>query len=124
MVKDIPHDSDWGGVNLLLHYFYDNRGFYRKALKVEGQNSFSEHLSDICYPVLSERLQVIMNTDEVSEFQVGFFADGIICGIKRWLTSPECLPPDVFIEQIKSCVYMAARHICYDLDGAPRDNKI
>lgn len=118
VAKAIPQNSDWGGVRLLLHYFYENRAFYRKALKIEGQNSFSEHLGEICYPVLSERLQVIMNTSEVSEFQVGFFADGIICGIKRWLTAPECLPPEEFIEQIKSCIHMAARHICSHLEDA------
>ena len=122
VAKDIPHDSDWDGVRLLIHYFYENRAFYRKALKVEGQNSFSEHLGEICYPVLSERLQVIMKTNAVSEFQVGFFADGIICGIKRWLTASECMPPEVFIEQIQSCIHMAARQICSELDAAEGKN--
>ena len=30
----------------VCNYFYENRNFYRKALKIEGQNSFSEHFRE------------------------------------------------------------------------------
>ena len=123
VAKDIPHNSNWEGVKLLIDYFYENRSFYKKALKVEGQNSFSDHLSEICYPVLFERLQYVMKTPNVTEFQVGFFVDGIICGIKRWITSPECITPDEFLEQIASCIYMAAKQICVDIDELKRSNQ-
>ena len=90
--------------------------FYKKVLRIEGQNSFSDHFKELCYPVLVERMKKIFKTAAVSDFQVSFMVDGIISALKRWLTSPECMPPEEFIEQIQSCVRMTAIHIYENLD--------
>lgn len=33
----------WELIEVVCNYFYENRSFYRKALRVKGQNSFSEN---------------------------------------------------------------------------------
>ena len=37
----------WDSVLHLCDYFYENKDFYRKVMKVEDQNSFSNHFRDI-----------------------------------------------------------------------------
>ena len=111
-----PEIAPWESIERVVEYFYENRSFYKKVLRIEGQNSFSDHFKELCYPVLVERMKKIFKTAAVSDFQVSFMVDGIISALKRWLTSPECMPPEEFIEQIQSCVRMTAIHIYENLD--------
>ncbi|MBQ8403821.1 MAG: TetR/AcrR family transcriptional regulator C-terminal domain-containing protein, partial [Clostridia bacterium] len=111
-----PGSASWESVANVVEYFYENRAFYRKVLRIEGQNSFSDHFRELSYPVLVERLNKIFKTSDVSDFQVSFIVDGLICALKRWLTSADCMPPEEFIEQIKSCVRFTAIHVYENLD--------
>ena len=36
----------WDFLTELCSFFYENRSFYRRALRIEGQNSFLEHFKD------------------------------------------------------------------------------
>ncbi len=94
----------------LVFYFYNNRSFYRKLLKHEGQNSFAEHFSEIIHPVLVNRLQAIVGANKSIAFYVNFFSGGIVCALKRWLTDPNCESPETFISEIESCVYLLSKH--------------
>ena len=44
----------WDSVLHLCDYFYKNKDFYRKVMKVEDQNSFANHFRDIVGPVMAE----------------------------------------------------------------------
>ena len=103
--------SPWEGIERVVEYFYENRSFYKKVLRIEGQNSFSDHFRDLCSPVLTERMKKVFKTSEVTDFQVNFIVDGIICALKRWLVGSECMPPKEFIEQLQSCIKLSAIHI-------------
>lgn len=61
----------------VCHYFYDNRNFYRKALKIEGQNSFSENFREYITPLLKLRLTYLFG-DSDDEFTLNFFTDAIV----------------------------------------------
>lgn len=39
----------WDLMLSLCYYLYENRKFYRKALAIDGQNSFHSHLYEILY---------------------------------------------------------------------------
>ena len=41
----------WDSVLHLCDYFYENKDFYRKVMKVEDQNSFINHFRDIVSPL-------------------------------------------------------------------------
>ena len=110
------HMSSWDAIEALTYYFYENRSFYRKVLKYEGQNSFSEHLSRRFADLLSERLKDIPEPHEIKELQIMFISDGVICGLKRWLMSAECPPPRDFIGELKPCVYQMSKHICETIE--------
>ena len=50
----------WDSVLHVCVYFYENRSFYRKILKVEDQNSFQNHFREIVSPLLEEDIKEIL----------------------------------------------------------------
>lgn len=91
----------------VCNYFYENRNFYRKALKVQGQNSFSEHFGEYIKPFLKIRLAYLIGDCE-DEFSLNFFTDAIVCAIERWLLDKNCMPSDEFITKMLRLVYKGA----------------
>lgn len=92
----------------VCYYFYKNRNFYRKALKVEGQNSFSEHFREFVMPVIKIRISHFLDENDVGEFELNFFTDAVTCAIERWLTDKNCLPPDEFVDKLLNLVQRCA----------------
>ncbi|MGN0628897.1 MAG: TetR/AcrR family transcriptional regulator C-terminal domain-containing protein [Oscillospiraceae bacterium] len=92
----------------LCEYFYENRTFYRKAIKVEGQNSFIEHYREILYALLYSRLSEMTKEENVGEFQMNFFCDAGVMTFQRWLLEPDCMKPDEFLEQLRKCLQCLA----------------
>ena len=50
----------WNSVLHLCNYFYENKDFYRKAMKVEDQNSFINHFRDLVSPLMAEDIREIV----------------------------------------------------------------
>ncbi|MCC8182978.1 MAG: dihydroxyacetone kinase transcriptional activator DhaS [Clostridiales bacterium] len=96
----------------LCNYFYHNRDFYRKALQIKGQNSFSDHFRELMFPFLSEILKPLISvhaSDDdpgLLEFQVHFCSDALIATLERWLLDREPAPPELFLRRLKSCLLM------------------
>jgi len=86
------------------HYLYDNREFYRKALKIQGQNSFSEHFREYIMPIIRLRMSNLLGSD-VDDFELKFFTDAMVCTIERWLLEKDCMPPDLFLNKLLSLVF-------------------
>lgn len=98
----------WELMRCLCYYLYENRKFYRKALTIEGQNSFHAHLCDILYEKFYIELKAILNEDtygmSLDKIQVQFIADGVMCALERWLLSHNNMTADDFIETLRSLV--------------------
>lgn len=88
----------------VCNYFYENRDFYRKALKIQGQNSFSEHFREYIMPLLKIRLAYLIEDSE-DDFALNFFTDAIVCTMERWLLDKNCMPPDEFVSKLLHLVY-------------------
>ena len=56
VVRHKEYESGWGLLDELCEYFYENRDFYRKTFKVDGQNSFSDYFHAISMSILTEEL--------------------------------------------------------------------
>lgn len=102
------YDSSWAHLDDVCQYFYRNRDFYRKALMIQGQNSFSEHFREMVRPVFSEGLRDILGESKVLEFHINFFTDAFLCTLERWILDKNCVPPEKFIALLQSCVRIAA----------------
>ena len=105
------YESVWNAIEDLLKYFYKNLNFYRKILFHEGQNSFFLYFNELIYSVFVQQLQTILRNPSVKESHVNFIADGMVCMLKRWLSSSYCVPPNVFIEEMKSGAKIMATYI-------------
>ena len=90
---------------LMCTYFYDNRNFYRKAFEVKGQNSFCEHFYELLYTAFQAHLHEILGKANTSEFQVNFFADAIAMTVQRWIMDENCMTPEEFQKQLKTCIH-------------------
>ena len=111
-----PLDERWEETERACSYFYENRTFYRNALKITGQNSFSEHLRAFCFPILKLRIENAFGTDAADDFNVDFFTDACLCAIMRWLADKDCMPPDEFVGRLKKLIYGGAAAIYQGLD--------
>lgn len=102
------YTEKWDGIEDLFRYLYENKCFYKKALKIDDHNSFTNHLKSIMQPLIKMRLDEVMGSKGVTKFQLNFYTDAFIFTISRWLLDPNLLPYDEFLEELKSCIYMTA----------------
>ena len=111
IVHDKVYEDVWEAMTVMSNYFYENRNFYRKALCITGQNSFSEHFQSLLFPVIQSRLRDILNEKEVMEFQVTFIVDAIVMAFQRWIVDNGTISPEKFVNQLKlSIKYIAIRY--------------
>ncbi|MGI5977212.1 MAG: TetR/AcrR family transcriptional regulator C-terminal domain-containing protein [Candidatus Limivicinus sp.] len=112
-------EEGFNKISSLCYYFYENRVFYYRALSVEGQNSFSEYFHDLSFSAIAMRLSELFPSEELSDFQINFYADAIVSAIKRWILARNCMPPEEFISQIKECLCFLAER--YSELGSPEE---
>lgn len=95
--------SAWQFFVEMCRYLDSERRFYCHALKITGQNSFSEHFVELMQPVITERLREIFGAN-VSKYYAQFFSDAFTVAIKRWLTEMPELDAEAFIELVQSII--------------------
>ena len=103
-VQETLHGESWEVVLAISKLLYNNRAFYRKALKIQGQNSFSEHFHEMLFSVISTRFDELMNIGKGHEFQTRFFADALVMAFKKWIIEDPDMKPEVFLEEIRGCL--------------------
>ena len=109
--------TGWDFLNELCNYLYINKDFYRKALKIEGQNSFKEHFRELLQSVIAEQLKGILNNTEIQDFHINFFTDGFVSAIGRWIADKECANPREFLSLLKSCINQTAIKVYNEIDA-------
>ena len=91
----------------ICHYFYENKDFYRKALKIQGQNSFSEHFREYIMPLIKSRFFELFGDSE-DDFELNFFTDAVVCAMERWLLEKDCMPQDEFVDRLFQLICQGA----------------
>ena len=99
----------WVMLSALCDYFYDNRDFYRRALRVTGQNSFLEHYREMLAPILRGMLENVLDDSEYMEFHIAFYQDALSGALERWLSAPDCVSSAEFVRMVASCFHSFAR---------------
>lgn len=100
-IANISFEDRWNGIVVVCNYFYENRNFYRKILKVAGQNSFSEHFRDFMHPILQNRIESIIGKNDIPGMVYDFIVDGIECAFERWLLDKQCITAEEFVCNLK-----------------------
>jgi len=111
----------WDFLEKACRYFYENRGFYQKALQIKGQNSFSDHFTDYIQPILKSKLPNLIGNEQVDEFEIDFFTDVCLCAMKRWLLAQNCIPPEQFVPRLQRLVQNSAAAICQEIGQKTND---
>lgn len=70
----ICYKEHWIFIEKICGYFYKNHLFYRKAMQIKGQNSFSDHFREYVRPFIEERISHLFEGEKVDEFTLDFFA--------------------------------------------------
>ena len=110
----------WTVLAVLCDYFYDNRDFYRRALRVTGQNSFLEHYREMLAPILRGVLESVLDDSEYMEFHIAFYQDALTGALERWLSAPDCVSSKEFVRRVASCFHSVAR--IAELEQAAENN--
>lgn len=105
----------WAFIEKINRYFYQNHSFYRKALQINGQNSFSDHFREYIRPLIAVRISKLFGEQQWDEFTLDFLSDAVVCAMERWLRTKECLPPEQFAEKLKALIEKCAHAICREI---------
>lgn len=89
----------------LCDYFYQKRDFYRRAFKIEGQNSFREYFRDVWEAFSRKFVMDHMPEMDNWEFYSNFCADTFVGSMVRWLKEKECMPPEEFVRLLEESFY-------------------
>jgi len=109
-------NSDWKTMEVFCQLFYQNRTFYRNALKIKGQNSFSNHFCECVRPILEKRIGTIMNIPVSDTFTIHFFCNVCLCALEQWLSEKDCMPPEQFFALLKNMIQTFAISVCRELE--------
>lgn len=101
-IQDSLKDPGWEIIEKMCEFFYENRVFYSNALKVRGQNSFSEYFDEVMHPIIHSQIEDTFKDKPNHDFYATFFADAIRVAITRWLLEGTRIPPDEFAGLIRS----------------------
>lgn len=112
ITKDEPLlDDTWEWGMSICEYFYENRAFYRKALRITGQNSLSDHFKEVLSSIMSKRFEDMLGMKIANDFQIKFFTDAVVLAFQRWMIEETNMTPKEFIMNLKICFqYMAMRY--------------
>ena len=105
----VETSQPWTVMTTLCDYFYDNRDFYRRALRVTGQNSFLEHYREMLAPILRGILENVLDDSEYMEFHIAFYQDALAGALERWLSEPDFVSAEDFVRRVASCFPSVAR---------------
>ncbi len=95
----------------VCEYFYENKSFYRKALSINGQNSFSDHFRELMFSVIYEQLEGILQVEVIPEFQANFYTDAVVMAFQRWIMEYNNMLPADFLSQMAICIeYLVSKY--------------
>ena len=95
----------------MCSYFYENRDFYNKTFRVEGQNSFSEYFFSLIFSIMSAHLADIFKDEPSVDPYAEFYTDALVCAIKKWLSKKDAMLPDEFCRFVRIAVMRASREV-------------
>lgn len=95
----------------LCIYLYDNKDFYTKILKYEGQNNFQDYLEQTIFTIVIDEIADLFLNNKYMEFGINFLIDAFTCAIVRWILKPDPIPADEFFDLLNRSIFGIAKAI-------------
>lgn len=102
------YDGVWELLTDTCEFFYNNREFYCKALRINGQNSFLDYFRELLLYIIDKTLPAVTGEENISDFQRNFMADAFGITFLRWVLEYPTMPPEEFMEQLRICIKFMA----------------
>lgn len=115
-IQDGAQLSSWEWFGQLCRYFYREREFYRRAIQIQGQNSFRDCFCETIAPAIEDMASDWMEDGRDKKFYTTFFGDAILTSVLRWLSSPQPEPPEEYLEHIHHVLVVSARRLLEELE--------
>ena len=93
--------SAWDLLEAVADLFYQSQDFYRRALEIEGQNSFRDYFCESTAPVFRLFANRIV-PEEDTEVVIGYMADAFLIIMYRWLRQNCPGGPEEFTRRIRN----------------------
>ncbi len=91
----------WKVTLQLCHHLEENRDFFKKAMKVEGQNCFCTYFKDRLTGFYDEKISSLyFPTDK---FKARFYTDSIVLSLARWMCRSDYNADDL-VNKLKECM--------------------
>lgn len=110
------YSERWAFFEKACDYFYENRDFYRRVLRIKGQNSFIEHFREIISPIFKDRMVQLFEEEMADDFVADCFTDAVVSTLERWLLEKECMRPKEFVAKIKRLIQGAAAFVYREME--------
>lgn len=104
IIHNVPSSDMWDSFENICEYLYENKAFYCNALKVRGQNSFSDYFVEVLEPYMLINFGSQFEKHEHKEFFSVYFADATRLALTRWLIEDKDLLPKQFVSFIKIAI--------------------
>ena len=98
------YETGWDALRDLCERFYEDRDFYLEALKIEGQNSFCDYVTETIEPLVAYFTEDIFKRGTEKEFFYTFFTDAFLHSIMRWLEGNMQMKPADFVKNLQEVV--------------------
>lgn len=111
-VATVPPDgyaNAWQFLEELCTYFYQERDFYREAMRIEGQNSFRACFDQLMRPLIDQFLRRIFAPHAPSVFAQTFLSDALLTSLMRWLSDGTRLTPEAYLAELRQLLLHIAR---------------
>jgi len=95
----------------VCEFLEQNKKFYRKVIKYDGQNSFFEYFKEFLLPIIEKYTRDIFADNKNNYFYVSFFSEAFINAIRKWLLDSENISSEKFVSLMRSCVYETAKKV-------------
>lgn len=104
MIAANTYTSDWDMLLDMCHYLDQNRSFYAKIFRIEGQNSFREFFGAAVAECVEFYFNDKVDSAEDLKFLSHFLAGAVLVAMLEWITDPEPVSPVEFTQRLRRCV--------------------
>jgi len=115
-IVDSPEKAGWELIEKMCEFFYNNKKFYTNALKVRGQNSFSEYFVEVIHPIIHTQISDYIIDESNYDFYATFYADAIRVAITRWLIGGTKESPPEFVKLLKMAIISMSYKVINEID--------
>ena len=111
MVEVRPDKTIWDYYPEILQYIYQDPQFFKNAFSYTGQNSFRYFCFEKLYPLLLNDFDHYFRNDRAARFAVKHYVYAALDGYVWWLSQPEIMPWEEYMELSMAIIRTSAEGI-------------